>query len=154
MNKLNEIFDSFFKSAETLEKERGSIDELILKWDGKLKDLDLKVETWVCTDEEEPTSDDRSHKKIQLGFREGLVVRMTNKYGSEVEPLEKVNYEVKIEALLQLSKLLVDIRILMNEQIAKIQRMKDMTDFEVLRKHLKIPLISNHSPNLDFQHSN
>jgi hypothetical protein len=134
-----DIFADFLQSVETLDKERAAVDELIEKWDEKLGALDLGIETWVSAEPEGTAAG--VARGVELGYRGGLIVRHPSHGGAKVEPLAKANYEVKIEALNHLSRLLVDVRLMVNEQISRIQRMKEAVDFENLKKRLKLPLM-------------
>ncbi len=139
--KHGDIYSDFLKSVETLTRERETIDELIEKWEQKLAGLDIKIEAWVKAREQNGTPGRPA--RVDFGYHGGLVVRYSSPDGSRVEPLSQASYEIKLEALCYLSELLIDIQLMVEDQIARIRRVKSGIDFEALRKRLRLPLIKN-----------
>lgn len=124
----------FVQSAEALISERSAIDDLVQKWNDKILSLGLAVETWVRTE-----GDDAGRRPLELGFRDSIVVRYADNEELQFSPIDEVSYDLKIEALSLLPKLLEDLRLAIDCEVTRLRRLKEMTDFKDLKRSLRAP---------------
>ena len=129
----------FVKSAETLSSERSAVDDLVQKWNEKIRSLRLAVEAWVRTE-----GDNNDRRPLELGFRDTIVVRYGDSDESKFSPTDEVRYDLKIEALALLPRLLEDLRLAIDCEVTRLRRLKVMTDFKELKRCLKAPFVNPH----------